>query len=420
MPKISGKSLTLIIISTVLIIGLILTLFSVRQRQDDRSKAQASTTLSLSPSTTSTSPLVVTPNNQVVFDIMINPGTNAVSFVQLELLYDSLKFGPSGTTPIFQQNTTVLPATLEGPNYTSGRVTVSMSIGNDATKAITTPVKVGTLTFQTLAVTNTPTQITFGSLSKVLSVGSSDQSSENVLASTSPAFISILAPTPTLTPTPTPLPTATPTPTRTPTPLPTNTPTPLPTFTPTPTPTPLPSKLGLTIFLHGIGNSGDNANPTNFSLSNKNPARTTRQISVLVYDTSNTLIRNVLTSVTYNPTNGNFTGLADLGTGLVSGNYNVKVKTDQHLRKLVPGFIVLNTGTTIQLPNLTLTTGDANNDNLLNILDYNIILGCYADISPASSCTAAQKLATDFNDDGNVNQFDYNLFLRELSVQSGE
>ena len=121
MPKISGKSLTLIIISTVLIIGLILTLFSVRQRQDDRSKAQASTTLSLSPSTTSTSPLVVTPNNQVVFDIMINPGTNAVSFVQLELLYDSLKFGPSGTTPIFQQNTTVLPATLEGPNYTSGQ-----------------------------------------------------------------------------------------------------------------------------------------------------------------------------------------------------------------------------------------------------------------------------------------------------------
>lgn len=440
MPKIDGKSLTLIIIAAVLVIGLILTIFSVRQRQDDRGRAQASTSLSFSPSSSSASPLSLTPNSPVVLDVMVNPGTNAVSFIQLEILYDATNFGASGATPIFQPNTTILPSTLEGPNYSSGRMTISMSIGNDVTKAITTPIKVGTLTLSTLATTTTPTQITFGPLTKVLSVASSDESMENVLASTSPAFVSILAPTATPTPTPlptatptptrtptplptatpTPLPTATPTPTRTPTPLPTNTPTPLPTATPTPTPTPLPNKLGLTIFLHGIGNSGDNANPTSSTLSNKNPVRTTRQVSVLVYDAGNTLIKNVITPITYSTTNGNFTGLADLGNNLASGQYIVKVKTDEHLRRALPGFITLTAGSTIQLSALTLIAGDANNDNILNILDYNVLLGCYSDISPASSCTAAQKLASDFNDDGNVNQYDYNLFLRELSVQTGE
>jgi hypothetical protein len=176
---------------------------------------------------------------------MMNPGTNQVSVVQLEINYDATKFGASGATPIFQQNTAVLPVTLEGPIYSSGKVLISMSIGSDYTKAITTTSKVGTLTLQSLSTTTTPTSISFGSLSKILSIGGSDQASENVLSATSPAYVSIAAPSPTAAPTntPTPIPTNTPTPLPTNSPTPTRTPTPLPTNTPTPTrtPTPLPT-----------------------------------------------------------------------------------------------------------------------------------------------------------------------------------
>jgi hypothetical protein len=105
---------------------------------------------------------------------------------------------------------------------------------------------------------------------------------------------------------------------------------------------------------------------------------------------------------------------------LASGQYIIKVKSDQHLRRAISGFVTLTAGTTQQLPSVTLITGDINNDNSLNVLDYNVIIGCYSDISPATSCTASQKLAADINDDGSVNQFDYNLFLRELSVQTGD
>ena len=61
-----------------------------------------------------------------------------------------------------------------------------------------------------------------------------------------------------------------------------------------------------------------------------------------------------------------------------------------------------------------------NNDNKLDILDYNTLIGCYSDLAAATSCNYTQKTASDLNDDGTVNQFDYNLFLRETAIQPGE
>ena len=72
------------------------------------------------------------------------------------------------------------------------------------------------------------------------------------------------------------------------------------------------------------------------------------------------------------------------------------------------------------MPAVHLVTGDIKIDNALNILDYNILIGCYSDFAPAVSCTADLKEEADLTDDGQVNQFDYNLFLRDLSVQNGD
>jgi len=221
--------------------------------------------------------------------------------------------------------------------------------------------------------------------------------------------VNVMSP-PTLTPTPTP--------TRTPTP----TSTPVPTNTPMPTATPVPqaTQFNVTAFMHGIGNSGDNANPNSFTLSNKNPVRQQRKAVLEIFDANNNLILTKEGILNYSATAGNFTGIIDAGTSLTAGVYTVKVKTPQYLKKLFPGFVTVTPGQTLSLATVTFVTGDVVTDNALNILDYNVIVGCYSDFAPAISCTAQQKLDADLTDDGKVNQFDYNLFLRDLTVQNGE
>jgi hypothetical protein len=80
-----------------------------------------------------------------------------------------------------------------------------------------------------------------------------------------------------------------------------------------------------------------------------------------------------------------------------------------------------------------LVTGDTNNDNVLNILDYNALLDCgYGELNPlpindpnstynSKECQVHTPTEdVDLNDDGIINSTDYNLFLRELSVQNGD
>jgi len=68
---------------------------------------------------------------------------------------------------------------------------------------------------------------------------------------------------------------------------------------------------------------------------------------------------------------------------------------------------------------VALVSGDVNNDNQLTNADYDIIMGCYSDLQPAKNCDATRKAAADLSDDGKVNHDDYNLFMREISVQNG-
>jgi len=210
----------------------------------------------------------------------------------------------------------------------------------------------------------------------------------------------------------------TPTPTRTPTP----TSTPVPTNTPMPTATPVPqaTRFNIVAYMHGIGNSGDNANPNSFSLSNKNPVRSQRTVTVEVFDATDTLVLSKSGLVGYNSGTGNFTGVVDMGQAITPGQYNVRIKSPQYLKRRVPGIQTIDSNTTTNLPTFTFITGDVVTDNALNILDYNVIVGCYSDFAPAISCTPQKKLDADLTDDGKVNQFDYNLFLRDLSVQIGD
>jgi Mg-chelatase subunit ChlD len=181
------------------------------------------------------------------------------------------------------------------------------------------------------------------------------------------------------------------------------------------------TNLSLTIFLHGIGNSGDNVNQNLHSLSNKNPLTKTRKAQALIYNTSNQLIASTSGELKYASASGNFTGTLQTPVLLPAGVYNIRVSSDRHLIRRLPGFqTIVSTGTN-QLTAVHLVTGDVNEDNKLNILDYNTIMDCYTDTLPAPSCTdQSKKKITDINDDGTVNGIDYNLFLREIANQPGE
>ncbi len=372
----SKKTLLVIGLVVVALVGIPAALLVSQQTQNIRSKASGSTTLAITPGTTESTPLQKGIGETASFEVWVKPGDNMPSMIKMEINYDATYF--ENTPNTFTVNNEAFPVTVEGPVVTDGKILVAVSIGSDSTKAIQKETKVGTLTLKTKAVTSSPTKISLGTISEVLSVATTDQAAENVLATTLPAFVIVAeAPTPTAT------------------------------------------TLTFTAFLHGIGKSGDNANPSAHSMSNKNPLHESRQIFIEVINDQNIVTATKAGILTYNKDNGNFTGTFDFGQSLPEGDYIIKLKEPTHLRKLVDGIIYIKPQQSNQIPEVAFVAGDVNNDNTLNILDYNIISGCYSDLLPAVACDDLKKEISDLNDDGKVNQYDYNLFLREIIVQYG-
>lgn len=179
--------------------------------------------------------------------------------------------------------------------------------------------------------------------------------------------------------------------------------------------------IDVTVFLDGIGNRGDNTNPNDFTLSNKDPKHPTIGADIQVFTLNNQLIASGTGTITYNPSTGNYLGDIPIQSGFPSGQYTMKVKADTYLRRQVNGVQKINSGQENKIVSVPLVAGDVNNDNRLNILDYNSILDCYSDLTAAANCTLAEKsVKSDLNDDNDVNQIDYNLFLREISTQPGQ
>ncbi len=175
------------------------------------------------------------------------------------------------------------------------------------------------------------------------------------------------------------------------------------------------------MYLHGIGNSGDNTNPDDFDLSNKSPKHPQKPVKLLFYDGNNQLAISLPGTMQYVVSGGKFTGSVEAPQNtLIQGNYIVKIASDRYLTKRLATLQPIVIGKANTLSAATLTTGDTDSNNRLNILDYNMIIGCYQDISPAKNCTSTKKVQSDIDDDGAVNQTDYNLFLRELTVQNGD
>lgn len=174
--------------------------------------------------------------------------------------------------------------------------------------------------------------------------------------------------------------------------------------------------IGVTLFLHGIGNGGDNTAPG--TKGNLQPVHTQRDVTLDIYNSTNQLVQTIAGSVTYSATAGNFGGIFDAGT-LATGVYQIRLSSPHYLSKFLPGIQTLTAGQSVALQPLHLIAGDSNLDNKLSVADYTVLLDCWSsDLKPAANCAdTTKKQQADINDDGNVNEFDYNLFLRELAVQ---
>ncbi len=172
--------------------------------------------------------------------------------------------------------------------------------------------------------------------------------------------------------------------------------------------------------LDGIGQTGDQKNPNPNPISNQsrgsnqNPKTTTRTFFYQVFDSTGTTEQaKGQGSIAYDSGSGKYKASATLSKTLADGTYVLKVRVQGLLAKIVRGVTI--SGGVAQIPNTNLVNGDTNSDNRLAIDDYNLILSC-AFKPMTTACTPA-----DLDDNGVVDQFDYNLFIREFSVvQDGD
>ncbi len=181
------------------------------------------------------------------------------------------------------------------------------------------------------------------------------------------------------------------------------------------------TEFSFTVYLHAIGRSGDTVNPDNSAFSNKSPDRNQRATVVNVYNSSGQLVLSKNDGyVRYNDDKGAYLGVIDMGNTLSSGDYTIKIKIDSYLVRSVPGVQHISAFTQEVMPPITLVAGDFDSNNAINVLDYNFLMGCYSDIMDPAFCDFKKSSIADISDDGHVNQLDYNLFIREISVQHGD
>jgi len=211
--------------------------YLVQKRQEIRKEAAPATSIYFKPETKE-----VKAGEAIELEVWVNTGGNSLYSIFLEINYD-----PSLMTDPYIRFTSLLPDVLRGVDASqTGKVTASAGTGFSdgvANPPISGTQKIATVSFFRLRETS-GTQISFGPQTAAYT-GTGTDIGVNLIKSTTPATIIVLAPTPTPRPTatPTPRPTSTPTPRPTLTPSPTSTPTPgaTPTLRPTATPTPRPT-----------------------------------------------------------------------------------------------------------------------------------------------------------------------------------
>jgi len=165
----------------LVLISVPITLFFIKKQQEVRSRAAPSSKLYFQPSSPNTS----TRCASFTVDVMLDPGQNIVSIVDLGITYDSTKLDLISIV-----ESTIFSSVVKAQDLKPGSGTMSVSVGTDVIKAAQTITKVATLTFKPLI--QGTADIKFDTtLTKAFSLSTSDSPTENVLSTTTPASAAI-------------------------------------------------------------------------------------------------------------------------------------------------------------------------------------------------------------------------------------
>ena len=74
----------------------------------------------------------------------------------------------------------------------------------------------------------------------------------------------------------------------------------------------------------------------------------------------------------------------------------------------------------LYLSKLPLKLGDVDNNNRIDRIDEDIVVGCFSELAPPKNCDPTKKLASDLNADGKVNALDYSLMVRSRLIYLGD
>lgn len=154
--------------------------------------------------------------------------------------------------------------------------------------------------------------------------------------------------------------------------------------------------LTISVKLPGIGTENS---------ENNDPKKGERKVTAVLTSTSSEKI--VSGNLAYG--NGVYSG----SISAPAGTYQVAVKLDNTLYKRIPGLYKVS-GSNTNTQTVTLVPGDLNDDGILDIFDYNLMITCVT-----IGCENKGNIA-DLNDDGLINPADLNILLRQFANRTGD
>lgn len=200
-----------------------------------------------------------------------------------------------------------------------------------------------------------------------------------------------------------------------------------PTNTPTDVPPPKGGLISLSFALPGISSQGGNIKPL----------RTTRTVAIAFYNRDDNILDMTVkpvyvaqapASFDFDPSSPTYTSFVvkyfDLGSDLSNGDYQIALKANQTMQKIlktresdIGGKVYnINNAAVLDIAFQTLIIGDIipspQGDNQVDIADYNAFIDCFGSKQNSSSCVA--KEGADFDDNGIVDGIDYNIMIRSF------
>ncbi|HSW88288.1 MAG TPA: hypothetical protein VLG12_03945 [Candidatus Saccharimonadales bacterium] len=167
---------------------------------------------------------------------------------------------------------------------------------------------------------------------------------------------------------------------------------------------------------------------------NTQPLHSTRLVNIKLFNVDNQQTYDAQDTLTFDGVQSFNNAHFNLGS-IPSGTYQLLIDMPGNLQKLLTqtnnsNTFPLQAGGTLVVPAARLIPGDiapipgTNNqpygDNILDISDYNVLIGCYSDTQTAAACSSVGKSAADLNDDGKVDAIDYNILLRSFATRDGD